>query len=122
MEVKKLQQTEQSSSGSKDISFQSTQHVVKMLKDIPEDLRGLFTPSTKTELIQLEINLTKFGKAQEDRDYVMGLQKRFRLLFRPNMSIKETVTRAKIECIRRRNSENKYNESLYNDSDTDVTF
>ena len=120
MEAKKKQKsfvdTGPAFSGSKEITLQSSPYVQKMLQDIPKDLQSIFAPVTENGLVALEASLIKFGKAQKEREQVTALQKSFNLPFRPNMSLRETIIRVKIECLRRYRRE-KYGNPFYNDSD-----
>lgn len=102
---------------SKSLSIDITQHVQKMLLDVPMDLRGLFMPTTEEDLIQLELHLARFGKTQEDRERVRHLQIQFGLLFKPNMSLSETIVRVKIAILKRARS--KHLNPSYMDDDLD---
>ena len=86
------------------VSLKGAQFVLKMLKDIPEDVRYLFIPKTEDELFQLEFSLISFGKRQETRMKVIQIQKEFGLPLRPNMSLKEVGVLVRIELLRRKNT------------------
>lgn len=104
---------------SKELSFKSTQFVQKYLKTLPKDVRDIFTPVTEDELLQLELRLAHFGKIQKDKVQVMQLQKQFNLAFRPNMTLRDTIIRVKIEFLRRKKRA-QYNETLYNPEQDDI--
>ena len=105
-----------SSEDSEKLSVSATQHVQKMLKDIPKDLRDLFTPTTEDELLQLELHLAGFSKVQEERERVRHLQNQFGLTFRPNISLNAAIVRVKI-AILKQSRPSKYPDVPYTDFD-----
>jgi len=58
--------------------------VLEFLKSIPESIRDIFTPKTKDELLELEMNVAKWNSKASIRDKVMYLQKIHDLPLRPN--------------------------------------
>lgn len=93
-------------------------HVVRMLGGIPKDLVDLFTPNSKDELIQLEMNIVKWLARAQERAKVMQLQKFHGLLLRPNQSLRDVTICLKILELKKKRKF-KDNSGLYPPSDND---
>ncbi|MHA1833410.1 MAG: hypothetical protein ACTSV7_05415 [Candidatus Baldrarchaeia archaeon] len=128
MEVKKESHEKSSTiektppEGAKKLGVAATQHVQKMLLEVPKDLRDLFTPTTEDELLQLELHLAGFSKTQADRARVCHLQNQFGLTFSPNMSLDEVIIRVRIAILKKSRAPNPYMKHLDIDSDDMSSF
>ena len=69
---------------------------------LPVELRELFIPGTNSEIRMLEQSLAKLKKREEERGQVITLQFKYGLPFRPNMSLRETIIKCKIEEMRKK--------------------
>ncbi len=126
MEVKKEScgksaTTKTPSGTSEKLGVSATQHVQKMLRDIPADLRDLFTPTTEDDLLQLELHLAGFSKSQEDRDRVRHLQHQFGLTPRPNMSLDEAIIRVRIAVLKQSRPPTAWGETFMDIDPDDIS-
>jgi hypothetical protein len=72
-----------------------------MLSGLPEDLIDIFLPDTVEELVRLETNILAFKARSIDREKVMSLQKLCDFPLRPNSSLREVNTRARIQGLKK---------------------
>ena len=72
-----------------------------MLAGLPDDLLDIFLPNTAEELARLETNILAFKARSIDRDKVMSLQKLCDFPLRPNSSLREVNTRARIQGLKK---------------------
>lgn len=86
----------------KKLSYDRAAGVLKMLEDIPEDLRDIFTPATKDELVELEINISNFRSRAKEREKVMQLQRQHNLPLRPNQTLEDVTKRIRIQQLKKR--------------------
>jgi hypothetical protein len=75
--------------------------VEKYLSRIPKDLRELLGPATD-RLDEFEAALKSLRLKEEERYYVMQLQRRHGLSIRPSESVKRTMIRARLAIVRKR--------------------
>ncbi len=69
---------------------------------IPEELWYLFLPELPDELEAFSEALKSFRLREEERNYVMELQREYDIPIRPNESVKQTMIRVRLESIRER--------------------
>ena len=73
----------------------------KYLARIPEDLRDLLAPSSD-HLEEFELAIKSLRLKEEERYYVMQLQRRHGLPIRPFETVKETMIKVRLTILRRR--------------------
>lgn len=94
-------------------------HVVKMLEDIPKDLKDLFLPVTEDDLAQLEMNIVKWLARVQERQKVMQLQKHYGLPLRPNQTLRDVTIRLKILELKRKRKPKDSGSDYFPDKDKD---
>ena len=82
--------------------------VLEFLKSIPEDIRDIFTPKTKDELLELEMNVAKWNSRSSIREKVMYLQKIHDLPLRPNAPMHWVMASIRIKQMKK---ERKYKDT-----------
>lgn len=92
----------------------SAPSVLNALKDIPDDLKYIFTPVSIEDLVQFEENVLNFAKRIKERDEVMRIQRKYNLRIRPNMSMRRAVIFIKLAELK--NRKNNPPSSGYSDS------
>jgi len=75
--------------------------VVKYLARIPADLHDLLLPDPK-HAAEFVVAIKSLRDIEEERSYVMALQRRYALPLRPNESIKRTMIRVRLEILKKR--------------------
>lgn len=65
--------------------------VLKYLESIPEHLWDLFLPATAAELPRFARSIHELRAKETERDYILGLQKKYSLPLRPNATMHETM-------------------------------
>jgi hypothetical protein len=83
-----------------------------MLKGLPRQIWEIFLPDTLAELTVLESNILAYRSRETDREKVITIQKLCGFPLRPNMPLREAITRLKIH-------KKKKNLSEWNNSNTD---
>jgi hypothetical protein len=83
----------------------------KYLARIPEDLRDLLVPATD-HLDEFEAAIKSLRLKEEERYYVMQLQRRHGLPIRPAETVKETMIRARLTLLRKRREEAEEDDGL----------
>jgi len=73
----------------------------KYLARIPEDIRYLLAPAAD-RLKEFEEAIKSLRRKEEERYYVMRLQRRYGLPIRPFETVKETMIRARLTILRKR--------------------
>ncbi len=73
----------------------------KYLSRLPEDIRYLLAPAADRR-DEFEAAIKSLRRKEEERYYVMRLQKRYGLPIRPSETVKETMIRARLIILRRR--------------------
>jgi hypothetical protein len=75
--------------------------VAKYLARVPEDIRDLLTPSVD-QIGQFAAAVKALRLKEEERYYVLHLQRRHGLPIRPTETVKETMIRARLTILRKR--------------------
>jgi hypothetical protein len=75
--------------------------VEKYLARVPEDLRDLLGPKDG-QAEDFAVAVKALRLKEEERYYVMHLQRRHGLAIRPNESVKRTMIRARLSILRKR--------------------
>lgn len=65
--------------------------ILKYLESIPENLRELFLPEKPEELPRFARSIHELRTRETERDYILGLQKKYSLPLRPNATMNETM-------------------------------
>ncbi|MEW5796672.1 MAG: hypothetical protein AB1772_09985 [Candidatus Zixiibacteriota bacterium] len=75
--------------------------VEKYIARIPEGLRDLLSPGSE-QYREFADALKALRLKEEERYYVMGIQRRYRLPIRPNESVKRTMIRVRLAIWKKR--------------------
>jgi len=75
--------------------------VSRYVARIPEDLRDLLIPPHE-QLAEFATAVKSLRIKEEERYYVLDIQRRYRIPIRPNESVKETMIRVRLAIIRKR--------------------
>lgn len=65
--------------------------ISKYLESIPENLWDMFLPATAAELPRFARSLHELRARETEREYIVGLQKKYDLPLRPNATMNETM-------------------------------
>jgi hypothetical protein len=79
----------------------SYRNVKWMLSSIPRELWYIFIPETIDDLRKLETNILSLKAREADRDVVMSVQRMSEFPLRPNVSLRETVVKARIQGLKK---------------------
>jgi hypothetical protein len=75
--------------------------VSRYIARIPEDLRDLLIPPHE-HLAQFAAAVKALRTKEEERYYVLDIQRRYRIPIRPNESVKETMIRVRLAILKKR--------------------
>lgn len=70
--------------------------VLRYLQSIPEHLWDLFLPARASELPRFARSIHELRARETEREYILGLQKKYGLPLRPNASMDETMKLVRI--------------------------
>ncbi len=76
--------------------FEEFQDIKDYLSGIPENIHYLLVGQTKQDFLALRQAIKKQRKNQQEREYVIEIQQRYRLPLRPNSTVKATMIRARL--------------------------
>ena len=68
---------------------------------IPADLKGILLPD-EAQMSQLAIAIKRLRIREEERNYVIDIQRRHRIPLRPNESVKRAMIRVRLAILRKR--------------------
>ena len=68
---------------------------------IPSDLKDILLPD-EAQMSQLAITIKRLRIKEEERNYVIEIQRRYRIPLRPNESVKRTMIRVRLAILRKR--------------------
>ena len=75
--------------------------VAEYLSRIPAELHDLLAPGQE-QAAEFVAAIKSLRDIEEERSYVMAIQRRYELPLRPNESIKRTMIRVRLETLRQR--------------------
>ena len=75
-------------------------NVRMMLYSIPRELWDIFLPETEQGLTSLETNILALKSREADREQVMSIQRLCGMPLRPNDSLAEVKSRARVQGIK----------------------
>jgi len=99
------------------MAMEEFSNVREMLDGIPEELWSIFVPEHYDDITYLDRNIERFKARQAERDRVMSIQRLCELPLRPNSSLHETKTKARLEGMKK-NQLRKDLRNRQDDSDT----
>ena len=83
-----------------DQSLENYPAVKNYLDGIPKDIHHLFVGESEQDLIELSSAIKRQRRDQQEREYVIEIQRRYRLPLRPNASVKATMIQARLRLRR----------------------
>ena len=80
---------------------ESFRNIRRMLGGLPKDIWEIFLPKKEEDLINLEAALIEWRKFEDTRQKVMAIQQLCGLPLRPNMTLNEAQTMARLKGMKK---------------------
>jgi len=77
--------------------------IENLIKKIPSDIHALILPDSDENFEEYECVIKAQRIVEKERDYVMEIQRSYKLALRPNDSLKETMIRVRLKLIKDKN-------------------
>lgn len=86
--------------------------VLEYIEKIPVSCLDLVVPFCEEDLRALEKSIKAIRTREKERNYVMEIQRHYKLPLRPNESLKETMIRVRLKLLKERVKKNRKKLSL----------